>query len=405
MDGTVDTVYKGNVETLRRRIPIDHLTTKENFLAEREKVFRRSWLMVGYTSDLPESGSYLVREVPTLNASIILVRGEDGEIRAFHNVCTHRGNKLVMDEAGCRRSFACRFHGWAFGTDGTVDLITDEQQFRDLDKSLLNLKPVHIDIWQGHIFANFNETPHETLAEWLGPIWSEYDGYFDQHQVAVTRRVETNCNWNLAINAFTEGYHTLYIHGGSVPDYQGGRSNPNRHRPFMEMFERHLRYSAPSNPNHVVTPAEEVAWRYGKPCLPAFDGNMEGMPVGVNPGRAENWAFDVMQIFPNSLILYGNYWHIEMTFWPIDEDHTLITGGNYVYPAQNLGERLSQDWTLSRGRFVLREDLSTLEAQHAALKSGVLTHIQLSQQEIALQHHYRVLSDMLSADQGEEKKL
>lgn len=398
MDGNVETVFRGSAENLQRRIPIAHLTTDENFRQEQEKVFRRSWLMVGYTTDLPEKGSYFVREIPTLGTSIIVVRGKDDQIRAFHNVCTHRGNKLVQDAGGCLKAFACRFHGWTFSTEGKLNFVSDEQQFRDLDKDLLDLKTVPIELWEGHIYANFNETPEESLAEWLGPIYQEYDGYFAQHETLVTREVEVNCNWNLAINAFTEGYHTLYIHAGSVPDYQGGRSNPNRHRPFMEMFERHLRYSAPSNPDHHVTQSEEVAWRYGKRCLPAFDGNIEGMPVGVNPDRAENWAFDVMQIFPNLLILFGNYWHIEMTFWPLDADRTLITGGNYIYPAQNLGERLSQDWVLSRGRFVLREDLSTLEAQHQALKSGVLTHIQLSQQEIALQHHYRVLSEMMDAD-------
>jgi hypothetical protein len=85
-----------------------------------------------------------------------------------------------------------------------------------------------------------------------------------------------------------------------------------------------------------------------------------------------------------------------MTFWPVDADTTLIYGANHMYKAKTLGERLSQDFALSRGRIVVREDLSTLEAQHAALKSGALSHFQLSQQEMAVQHHYRALNDMLA---------
>jgi glycine betaine catabolism A len=163
------------------------------------------------------------------------------------------------------------------------------------------------------------------------------------------------------------------------------------------MFDRHIRYSAPSNPHHKITPAEEIAWKFGRKMLPAFDGDMSGMPKGINPARTNNWAFDVMQFFPNTVMILGNHFHIWMTFWPVDADNTLIYGGNFVYPAKDLGERLSQDFVMSRGRIVVREDLSTLEAQHQALKSGALSHFQLSQQETALQHHYRAASDMLNA--------
>ena len=153
-----------------------------------------------------------------------------------------------------------------------------------------------------------------------------------------------------------------------MPDYQGGPTNPERHRPFMEMFERHMRYSAPSNPHHQWTPAEEIAWRYGRQCLPAFDNDMTGMPIGVNPGKAQRWAFDVMELFPNIFWLLGNHFHVEAVFWPIDADNTLIVGANYGYKSKDAAERLSQEFPLSRGRIVLRECLSTLEAQHAALK-------------------------------------
>jgi phenylpropionate dioxygenase-like ring-hydroxylating dioxygenase large terminal subunit len=396
MEGSVDTVYKGDAERLKPRIDISELLSEEYFARETEKVFRRSWLLAGKAYDLPKTGSYFVREVPSLDASVIVVRGADGEVRGFHNICTHRGNKVVNDDCGCRSSFYCRFHGWLFSPEGELTHVTDEQQFRGLDKGEMGLIPVHVGIWEDHVFINLDETPAQSLAEWLGPMHGEYGGYFQSQGPAVLRSVSVNCNWSLAINAFQEGYHTKYIHAAAVPDYQGGAINPERHRPFMEMFERHQRYSAPANPDHVITRAEEVAWRYGRQVLPAFDGDMTGMPVGVNPDRAENWAFDVVHLFPNTLMLLGNHWHIELTFWPIDVDNTLITGGNYAYPAKDLGERLSQDFSLSRGRFIVREDLSTLEAQHAVLKSGKLSHFHLSQQEMALQHHYHVLADMVN---------
>jgi len=399
MNASVETIYKGNAERLVPRVACADITSRERFEAEREKIFRRSWLHVGNERDLPEKGSYVVSDVPPLNVSMLLIRGQDGRIRGFHNVCTHRGNKLVQGGgSGCKKFLSCGFHGWSFTSEGELASVTDEKQFRDLDKGALGLKPITVETWNGHIFANFERTPRESLRQWLGPMHDQYDGYFEQHEVMNTRFTRIRCNWNLAINAFLEGYHTLYLHGKSVPDYQGGPTNPDRHRPYMEMFDRHIRYSAPSNPHHKWTPAEEIAWRYGRRCLPAFDGDMTGMPPGINASRANNWAFDVMEFFPNIFWLLGNHYHVEVTFWPEDEDNTIIVGANYGYKSKDLGERLSQDFPLSRGRIVLREDLSTLEAQHAALKSGVLTHFQLSEQERAVQHHYRVATDMLGAE-------
>ena len=78
-----------------------------------------------------------------------------------------------------------------------------------------------------------------------------------------------------------------------------GKINPQRHRPLMQMFRRHHRYSAPANPDHALTPAEALAVTYGRKILPAFDGDMTGMPKGVNPARYEHWAFDVVQFFPS----------------------------------------------------------------------------------------------------------
>src|SRR3954470_21754479 len=105
MNVMVDTVYKGDAERLVRRVPIADIATRERFEKEREKIFRPSWLLVGYERELPKPGSYIVKEIPTFSASLILVRGQDGKVRGFHNLCTHRGNKLEADGHGCKKHF------------------------------------------------------------------------------------------------------------------------------------------------------------------------------------------------------------------------------------------------------------------------------------------------------------
>lgn len=395
MDGTTQSVFKGDVESNPRRVPLAERITPEFYVMERDRVFRRSWLAVARLWELPEKGSYVVKDLPTFKTSIIVIRGTDDKVRAFYNVCTHRGNKLVREGAGCKQRFACGFHGWIFTPEGQIQTITDEQSFRDLDKSKLHLRAINTAVWEDFVFMHMGEEPNESLSEWLAELWTGYEGYFAKFDRNFAYKVTVNCNWNLAVNSFTEGYHTLYIHRNTMPDYQGGKINPQRHRPFLELLKRHHRYSAPANPDHRVFGMEALMWKYGRKCIPAFDDDMTGMPPGINPSRHKNWAFDVVQFFPNMLLLTGNSWYIQMMFWPLNENQVDIVVDGYHYKAKNLGEKLSIEWTLSRGRSVILEDMNTLEAQHEMMSSGALTHVQLSQQEMSLQHHYKVMNDML----------
>ncbi|HEX4111568.1 MAG TPA: aromatic ring-hydroxylating dioxygenase subunit alpha [Stellaceae bacterium] len=391
----VQTRFRGDAESLESWLPLHEKITAERFAAEREKIFRRSWLYIGKATELTQLGSYFVKDLPTLGVSLIVVRGEDGKIRGFHNICRHRGNKLIRGGAGCNPSIRCGFHGWGFSNQGECVVVTDEHQFPGLDKGKLGLIPVATETWYDFVFVNF--APQQTLAEWLEDMSDQYPGYFEGHEKIASYSVEIESNWNLGVNSFTEGYHTLFIHHNTVPDYQGGKGNQMRHRPYMQLMKHHTRYSAPGNPDHHETPAEALAWRHGHKMLPAATFKHDGFPAGLNPSRADKWLFDVIELFPNNVMLTGQYWHMMLTFWPLSANRTVMVQEAFAYKPQNMGERLSQEFFRSRGREVLREDLNTLEAQHAALSSGAMKDAYLSRQESALLHHYRVADGMLGA--------
>jgi phenylpropionate dioxygenase-like ring-hydroxylating dioxygenase large terminal subunit len=228
----------------------------------------------------------------------------------------------------------------------------------------LGLRPVATETWEGLIFVNFDPEHGFSLKEWLGEFHGQYEGYFTSHEKVAYFEVDLACNWHLAVNSFTEGYHTLFIHQNTVGDYQGGKPNPQRRRPFLEMLERHYRYSAPANPNHQTSPAEDVAFADGRPkLLPSFGRDSSGTPVGINPGEVDLWAFDVGELFPNFVFLAEKHWHIEIYSYPTDAGHTRMVVDVYAYKAKTPSERISQEFFLSRGRQVVREDLNTLEAQ------------------------------------------
>ena len=109
----------------------------ELYELEKEKVFRKCWLNVGRVDQIPKPGDYVVVDIEAGSVSILLTHGRDGTIRAFHNVCGHRSNRLVWDKAGHGPTFMCGFHCWVYDSEGKLRSVTDESNFHDLDKAML----------------------------------------------------------------------------------------------------------------------------------------------------------------------------------------------------------------------------------------------------------------------------
>ena len=350
MAEALKSVFRGDQTGLKDRVAILEKISPGHYELEREKIFRRSWLCVAHVLDLPSTGGYRVVDVPTLKTSLLLTRDKAGLIRGFHNICRHRGNKLVRSGSGTRVNFACEFHGWVFANTGELTVVPDEAQFNQLDKCALGLIPVTTEVWEGLIFVNFDAQPCWTLREWLGEMYDQFGGYLSDMEKLASYQVEVKCNWNLAVSAFLEGYHTKYLHRHSAPDYQGGRANPERHRPLIETMQRHGRFSAPRNPDHKATPAEVAAYRFGRKLTPAFDTELAGLPAGVNPLRSDMWAFDNLHLFPHVVMLNSRSWHLALWFWPIDHERTLIRSQRLFYKAKNAGERFGQAFSKVRAR-------------------------------------------------------
>jgi Rieske 2Fe-2S family protein len=395
------TIFRGDTSRLNSVVPIAGRVTPAFFEQEREKIFRRAWLPVVSASELDRNGSYVVTDVPPLKASLIVVRGEDGVVRAFHNICRHRGDRLIHPgdgaERGCRRAFTCGFHAWTYSNTGRLIGVTDEGQFRGLDKEQFGLLPVHAEVWEDLVFVNFDPEPRETLREWLGDMHDQYAGYFAGRQKIADHRIVLKTNWNFAVNAFCEGYHNLYIHKNTVPDYQGSTGNKQRHRPYIEVGRNFGRYSAHANRNHKRTPAEAVIYAHSRPLFPSFPPvDVASLPPGVNPSRFEEWAFDIVHVVPNFVFGPQASGHSYMWFWPIDHEHTDIRVQRFAFASDRPSDHVGHAYSKVRFREVLREDLATMEAVHAAVATGALPHIILSQQELLIQNHYRAADDMLA---------
>ncbi len=191
---------------------------------ERAAIFKRAWLNVGRVESIPRKGSYFTKELAVANTSIIVVRNAAGEVNAFHNICRHRGNKLVWNDmpleetSGVCRQFTCKYHAWRYDLDGKLTYVQQEGEFFDLDKSRYGLVPVHCDVWEGFIFVNFAKEPEQSLREFLGPMITDLEGYpFGQLTSRWYYRSEVKANWKLYMDAFQEFYHAPVLHASQSP--------------------------------------------------------------------------------------------------------------------------------------------------------------------------------------------
>lgn len=193
------------------RVPAEDYVSEEFLLLENQRVWPKVWHVACREEDLPEAGSYYVYDY--LNESVLLVRLKDGAIKAFHNVCKHRGRQL-MDGCGHAVTLRCRFHGWRWNIDGTIAEVLDREGWgQGLTDESLHLNEVHTGVWGGFVFINTADQPEETLDDYLKPV-PELFGHFEFEKMRYEkwRTYELDCNWKVAIEAFNEAYHVAGTH-------------------------------------------------------------------------------------------------------------------------------------------------------------------------------------------------
>lgn len=176
---------------------------------DRSAVFSRSWQYVGHVGRLPVPGSWLTAEVA--DEPVIVVRGADERLRAFFNVCRHRGGPLAMDD-GCGRVLKCRYHGWTYMLDGTLRGVPQWDRVELFDRRDYGLLPMRVESWQGLVFVNLDGDP-PPLSESFGGVASRIapqrlDGM--GHEARVVYEVASN--WKVYVENFLEGYHVPIVH-------------------------------------------------------------------------------------------------------------------------------------------------------------------------------------------------
>ena len=253
---------------------------------ERDSVFAANWQVVGRLDQVREPGRFFTIDVN--EEPLLVVRGEDGRLRGFYNVCRHHAAAVVPEAAGCAKQFRCPYHGWTYGNDGALKGMVEFEGVCNFDRKDNGLVPVRVDTWENFVFVNLDGKA-APLNEFLGKVpplaaplkIREKLEYFD-------RRVYTlKCNWKVYVDKYLDGgYHVPHAHKGlsSVVEYT---------KDTIENFERSCLQSSPLDASSAADSAIGATrqghafylWIYPNFMINAYSGVMDTnlvLPLGVD---------------------------------------------------------------------------------------------------------------------------
>ena len=198
---------------------------------ELEQIFARSWQFIAHDSQLPRAGDFITTYMG--EDGVVAARHQDGKVRVFLNSCPHRGNKVCFADEGSARQFTCNYHGWAFGTDGTLLGIHNEHVYDpgDIDKSKWGLRQARVESYKGLIFANF-DAQAPALEDWLGDFRWYLDILVDNDEGGIeflpcTIKSFVNANWKFGVENFIgDSLHAMWNHDSGAKAMMHGLGFP-----------------------------------------------------------------------------------------------------------------------------------------------------------------------------------
>jgi len=198
------------VDAIGGRVPTERYISEELWRLEQNQVWKRAWQWACLEEDLPNPGSYVEYQVG--DQSVLVLRGDDGVVRAFHNVCQHRGNRLRSGTGTAREDIACPYHRWTWDLRGDLKHVPDRDGFPDFDDACFSLNSVRCEIWEGFVFVNL-DSKAESLLDYLSPLTERLAPYhFGEHTRTRSVTMPLAANWKTIVDGFLDVYHLQGVH-------------------------------------------------------------------------------------------------------------------------------------------------------------------------------------------------
>jgi carnitine monooxygenase subunit len=344
----------------------------EFFELEKERVFATAWQVVCHESDLAEPGAWHTLEY--IGESVIVVRGRDRALRAFANVCRHRGSRLVDGDRGCARKLVCPYHAWTYDLDGSLAGVPDGAGYPGLDKARHGLAPVGLEVWRGFVFVRLVEGG-PSVAEMMAPYEAMIAPYRFEELRALGRVPfrPRAVNWKNIGDNYSDGLHISVAHPGLTRLFgrsYGVEAAEHVDRMWGEMQDR---------------PSANLSERAYQSLLP----EVPHLP----PERQRGWLY--FKLWPNvAFDIYPD--QIDFMQWlPVSPTESLIREIGYAIPDERREMQAARylNWRINRQ--VNAEDTALIARVQAGMASRSFSVGPLSEKEVCLRHFCRQMRALI----------
>ena len=362
----------------RKGLPGWTYQSESLFQLEAEELFRKHWQFVCHVNELKEVGSY--KTIDIVDERGFVIKCENKQIRAFHNLCMHRGSRVIGDREGvCKRSIVCPFHGWSYNFDGTIRGIPNRDSFGDIDFAQMGLKPIEMEIWNGLIFVRFKNSNQKTISEILSRFDNEIEHYKMENMLPVEGSIWfdiLDANWKSVRDVDNEGYHVRQAHP-SLFDLYGQNYNDE---PFIEGTSRSVgQFNTKPSKKWSVKKYRNIIENNNWLNLPKLQSK-SWIYFGMFPNF-------VLGLYPECIIYYYEY--------PLNTSKTIQTGGVLKHKNEPRQKKIARYLSGRIDRDTAKEDQMLVEWSSEAVKSSAFDGICLSDLEYGVKSYHDHLRKLL----------
>lgn len=349
-------------------LPKEAYYEKSFFDLEREHIFNKNWQFAGFVEDVSEAGDFITAQVGAYN--LVAVRGRDHRLRAFHNLCRHRGTQLLRTTGKACKALTCPYHDWTYSLNGELMSVPEKQQeFPELDQSKFSLHRASVETWLGMVFVHPDpKAPSlmhwlEGVQGWIGPHRPEE---LVEYKDGATEHV-IEANWKIVAENYIDGYHLAHLHSETLSMYDHQKQETGFIGPHFYFYE-------PLAPDYAANVKKAAP-------APLIDHFTEEQPMGGY----------VPLLFPNLGITAAesswSIFHIE----PVSPSRSIVRTRTRLMPASDweYSRALSRSWSyfgdgaakyegdpetdpMASGDF-MKEDVYACEQQQKSLVSPLFS--------------------------------
>lgn len=286
-------------------LPARCYTEAEVLSLESQRIFHRTWQLVGRLDQLPEPGSYFAAEIA--GDPIVILRDSQGGLRGFHNVCRHRAGPVVQG-TGCRRTLQCGYHGWTYGLDGRLLGAPDMEGTEDFRPGDFHLIPVGVETWGSFIFVKIDQAAPGRLSDFFGELTESIaPDRVSQMRFAARREYLIECDWKVYVDNYLEGYHVPIIHPSLMREIDYQRYRTVTHR-YHSRQDAPIRGGSGEGRRYSPSAAQSEAlyfWVFPNLMLNVYPDNLStNLILPLGPGRTLtvfDWYFHSAESTPGEV--------------------------------------------------------------------------------------------------------